>query len=107
MNVFTIIVIMVLLSILWLPPLLVAFWLKSQAAQSKTHGLAFVFSIQLVVATSLSVFANYIGMKNPAGYVLGISVAVGLGGAVTLLFWRRSANPALNRTDYKSGPPVS
>ena len=100
------VVVLVLLGVLWLPSLLVALWIKPHPAQGSTHGLGFIFPIQLAVAASLSFLADYIGLLNPAGYVLGICVAVGIVGGATLALWRRSANQAINSTGHKVGQPV-
>lgn len=101
MSIFTVIVVLVLLSILWAPPLVGALRLRPSPAKSKARALAFVLPVQVALTASLCFFADYIGLLNPAGYVLGISVVVGLSGAVALLVWLRSANHVLNATARK------
>lgn len=98
MIAFTIIALLFLLATLWAPPLLGALRLKPQANRSKVHALAVILPLQVTLAAALCFFANHIGLLNPAGYVLGICVAVGLGGAAVLLGWLGSANQVLNAT---------
>ena len=101
MSIFTVVVLVVLLGILWAPPLVCALRLRPSPATSKVHALAFVLPVQLALAASLYFLADYIGLLNPAGYVLGISIIVGFSGAIALLFWFRSANHVLNATARK------
>jgi hypothetical protein len=90
MNVFTIIVVLIFLGLLWLPPLLMAFRLDRPSMHGMLYGLGIILPVQPVLAAALIFLADYIGLLNPAGYSLGISVAVGLSGAGALLFLRRS-----------------
>jgi len=105
MNAFTVIVVLVLLGILWLPPTLMVRRLETLSAHGKLYGLGMILPAQVVLAAALVLLADYIGLLNPAGYVLGISVAVGVSGAVALLFWRRSVKQALHRKSA-APPPV-
>lgn len=104
MNIFTVTVLLILLSILWLPPLLIAFRFTPAPTRSKFYGLGIILPFQVLLAVVLIFLANYFGILNPAGYTIGLSVGIGVSGAAALLFLRYSANQALNRIGRKAGP---
>jgi len=97
MSVFTIIVLSVLASILCLPAVLCALVLKHRSGAGVSRLLWLVLPSQMLIAVGLALLAQYIGLLNPAGYVLGITVVVSLAGAIVVVLGHRAANPSFKR----------
>lgn len=100
MNIFAVFVFLVPLIVMWLPTLLAARRLQPSEPQRRVHELFVIWPIQVAVTGALCFIADYVGLLNPLGYILGISLLVGLAGATVLVFWRRSANNAFKRTGF-------
>jgi len=97
MSVFTIIVLSLLVIILWLPPVLCARVLKYRLGVEMSRLLWLVLPSQLLLTIGLVLLAQYTGLLNPAGYVLGITVLVSFGGAIAVALGHRAANPSFKR----------
>jgi hypothetical protein len=76
-----------LLGVLWFPSLLVALRLKRLSAPNPFQHLFITWVLQVFVAASGIFLADYVGLHNPAGYVLAITSVTGFLGACFL--WRR------------------
>lgn len=104
MGIFTIIVLSVLVSILWLPTVLSALILKRRFGTEVSHLLWRVLPSQLIIVVGLAFLAQYIGLVNPAGYVFGITVLASFAGAIVVILGHRSANPSFKRGMLKRAP---
>ncbi|MGC1548524.1 MAG: hypothetical protein WA777_08340 [Rhodanobacter sp.] len=90
MNYFFLATLMVIfLVILWIPVCTVAFWLKGLRVPRPFSGLWFVWPTQLLIAVALIALSDSIGLRNPAGYSLAITVGTSVVGAGGLWWWRR------------------
>jgi hypothetical protein len=98
MGVFIIIVLLVQVSILWLPAVLCALVLKRHFGAEFSRLLWLVLPTQLLIAVGLIFLTEYIGLLNPAGYVLGLTVLVSLAGAAVVVLYHRAANQSFQRT---------
>ncbi|KQT36000.1 hypothetical protein ASG24_06895 [Methylophilus sp. Leaf414] len=56
-----------------------------------------VLPSQLLLTIGLVLLAQYIGLLNPAGYVLGTTVLVSFGGAIAVALGHPNANPSFKR----------
>jgi hypothetical protein len=103
MDDFKIIVLSVLASILWLPALLSILVLKYRFGSKISNFLWLVLPSQLLATVALVFLAQFIGLLNPAGYILGITFLVSIVGAIVVLK-QRSANPSFKRDWLKPAP---
>lgn len=101
MGVFTIIFLSVLVSILWLPAVLSALVLKRRFGREVSRLLWLVLPSELLIAVGLLLLAHYIGLLNPAGYVLGITELVSLAGGIIVVLGHRAANASVRRDGQK------
>lgn len=79
------------LVILWLPVCTVALLLRRLGVPRPFSGLRLIMPVQLVAVAGLVALAAGLGLRNPAGYTLAITLLAGVTGAVALWRWRRPA----------------
>jgi hypothetical protein len=87
--VFTVVLVPLLLGLLWGPALATAVWFKRLRFRRGLHALRLIWPCQLAVAAGLAITADAIGLRNPAGCVLAITLVCSFGGVMAV---------ALNRT---------
>ncbi|MBF8178291.1 MULTISPECIES: hypothetical protein [Oxalobacteraceae] len=78
---FPLIGITVVLAILWVPSVWVLHRRGTLPAQSK-RTLLFTLVSELIIAAVLVLIADFVGLRNPAAYVIIIALATGIVGAV-------------------------
>ncbi len=83
--------ILIFLTILWLPAWGVALRLRNMDVLSPFSGLLLILPLQLGVAVIAIFLADRLGLHNPAGYSLAITAATSVLGAAALWWWRRPA----------------
>ena len=102
---FALVVIAVLLAVLWAPS-----WIVLRCNRAVFgEGLRAVWRIliaQVIIAAALIFLADRIGLRNPAGYMLGICFVVGLGGAFVLHRTIHAVQPNSQERDYDLQQPV-
>ena len=81
----------IFLVILWIPTCAVGFWLKGLQVPMPSSRLWIVLPVQLVVAVGLICLSASVGLHNPAGYSLVITIATSVVGAAALWRWQRPA----------------
>ena len=92
MNVFFIgWLIVIFLTILWLPACGVAVRLRNMDVLSPFSGLWLILPLQLMAAAGAIFLSAEAGWPHPAGFALGITVAASVLGAAALWWWRRPA----------------
>jgi hypothetical protein len=79
----------IFLVILWIPVCTVAFWLKGLRVPRPFSGLWLICPVQLLIAVGLIFLCVFMGLHNPAGYALAVTVGIGVVGAGALWWWRR------------------
>lgn len=79
----------IFLVILWIPAWTVAFWLRGLRVPRPFFALRLVCPAQLLIAVGLIFLCAFMGLHNPAGYVLAITVGTGVAGAAALWWWWR------------------
>lgn len=94
MGDFQIIVLSVLAIILWLPALLSIVVLKYHFGSKFSNFFWLVLPSQLLATVGFVFLAHFIGLVNPAGYILGITVLVSIIGTVVVLKQRRLTRPS-------------
>jgi len=94
-----------LLCVLWAPTTLVLLRVKRLEKSLFIKCIAVIFPIQLVVGVSLIVIADFIGLLNPGGYILAITILTSGAGVAAALRWPDRTIVPLNRT-RKSGAPI-
>ena len=99
----TIILVAVLLSILWAPSCIAACVLKPRLDIGRF--LCKLLPLQWVAVALLAFTADRVGLINPAGYVLVITVAVSSAGALAVVRRHRTANASLKPTTQPPAAP--
>ena len=82
--VFTVVLVFLMLGLLWGPALATAVWFKRFRIRSGIQALRLIWPCQLAVAAGLAFTADAIGLRNPAGYVLAITLVCSLGGVMAV-----------------------
>ena len=85
---FTFLLSLMLLLALWLPTYFTAYKMKQNRRENSFRRLWLYLSMQLLVAVALCLLADFIGLRNPAGYVLAICFVVRVSGAG--IYWNFS-----------------
>ena len=81
----------VILFLLWAPTFFVVIRQK-QSKYPRSLIYAYALPLELLVATSLSFLANWVGLLNPVGIVFAAAFATGILGAIAAHHFSRIAN---------------
>lgn len=84
---FLVSLVLIALSVLWLPTYSLALLLRNLGAPQPFADLRVILPLQLLAAVALVGLAAWMGLRNPAGYTLAILLVVGFAGMA--MVWRR------------------
>lgn len=94
---FSIAILLILAALLWVPTCAVFVGRRMPGERRQYAKLAVWMLGELLVAATISLLCDWIGLLNPAGYVIAITVAVSVLGALSArAFTQRPANTTLH-----------
>ncbi len=99
---FQLIVLSALAAVLWVPTVLCILVKKRRLGEAVSNLFWLVLPLQLIATIALIALAEFIGLLNPIGYILGITVSVSIAGALLVCLTQRLPNPPFKQDSNRS-----